>query len=84
MLDEVARLRRRAEFQVAVELLRGADQTGWSRRSRQVVSYEIGSLLERQLRDVDAACVHWAEHQARYPGGRYDASVTRAMARLGC
>jgi len=84
LLEQVAGLRRAGEFQAALDHLRRADPRGWTRRSRQLVSYEIGTLLERQLDDTDAACEHWAAHRAEFPGGRYDAIVERALERLGC
>jgi hypothetical protein len=67
-----------------VDRLRAGERKGWSARGRQLVSYEIGSLLERQLQDVDAACEHWAAHLERYPKGRYDSIIARSIARLGC
>jgi hypothetical protein len=84
LLDEVAALRRAGRFQEAVDRLRAGDPSGWSERSRQLVSYEIGTLLERQLRDTQAACEHWLEHRERFPGGRHDEIVARSIARLGC
>ncbi|MCA9710647.1 MAG: FecR domain-containing protein [Myxococcales bacterium] len=84
LLDEVARLRGQGAYREAVERLRASDGRGFGRRARQVVSYELGTLLERQLGDVAGACAHWAEHQRRYPSGRYAQIVARAQARLGC
>jgi hypothetical protein len=84
LLAEVADLRRRGAYREAVERLRAGDSRSWSRRARQLVSYEIGTLLERQLEDATQACAHWAEHRRRYPNGRHDAIVVRAMERLGC
>jgi hypothetical protein len=84
LLDEVAALRRRGEYQVAVDHLRAGQRKSWSARGRQLVSYEIGTLLERQLQDLDAACEHWAAHRERFPSGRYDSIITRSMARIGC
>jgi ferric-dicitrate binding protein FerR (iron transport regulator) len=84
LLDEVATLRREGRFQDAVDRLRAADSRTFSERSRQLVSYEIGTLLERQLRDVEAACEHWLEHRERFPGGRHDEIVERSIERLGC
>jgi hypothetical protein len=84
LLDEVATLRRAGRFQEAVDHLRAADPSGWTERSRQLVSYEIGTLLERQLRDTAAACEHWVGHRERFPGGRHDEIVARSIARLDC
>lgn len=84
LLDEVAALRRAGAFSQAVARLRAADDRGWSERSRQLVSYEIGALLERQLGESAAACAHWREHRRRFPGGRHDAMVARSLERLHC
>uniref|UniRef100_UPI001C638193 hypothetical protein n=1 Tax=Enhygromyxa salina TaxID=215803 RepID=UPI001C638193 len=84
LLDEIAQLRRQGAFEAALERLRAAEQPSWSRRSRQLVASEIGSLPDRHLRDIDAACVHWRAHRRRHPDGRHDASVARAMERMSC
>lgn len=84
LLDRVATLRRDGAFREAVELLRSTDTHRWSPRARQLVSYEIGTLLERQLGDVEQACAHWTEHRRRFPNGRHDAIVARSLDRLRC
>lgn len=84
LLDEVAALRRAGSFAQAIARLRAADDRGWTDRSRQRVSYEIGALLERQLGDAAAARAHWLEHRRRFPGGRHDAIVARSLERLRC
>lgn len=84
LLAEVAELRREGRYRVAVERLRAADARSWSSRSRQLVSFEIGTLLERQLGDTAAACAHWREHRERFPGGSRDEVVARSLAKLAC
>ncbi|WAS91216.1 FecR family protein [Nannocystis punicea] len=84
LLAEVAGLRREGRYQAAVERLRAADSDDWSARSRQLVSFEIGTLLERQLGDTAAACVHWRAHRERFPDGPRDEIVVRSLTRLGC
>lgn len=84
LLDRVATLRRDGAFREAVELLRSTDTHRWSPRARQLVSYEIGTLLERQIGDVEQACAHWLEHRRRFPNGRHDAIVARSLDRLRC
>lgn len=84
LLERVAALRRDGAFREAVELLRSTDTHRWSPRARQLVSYEIGTLLERQLGDVEQACTHWTEHRRRFPSGRHDAIVARSLDRLRC
>jgi len=84
LLAEIATLRRDGAYREAVERLRATDVRRFSARARQLVSYEIGTLLERQLGDAAEACRHWAEHRRRYPNGRYDAIVARSLERLRC
>lgn len=84
LLAEVAGLRRAGAYREAVERLRHSDTERLDARARQLVSYEIGTLLERQLGDDAQACQHWAAHRRRFPGGRYDAIVVRSLQRLGC
>ncbi|PCC68593.1 FecR family protein [Nannocystis exedens] len=84
LLAEVDALRREGRYQAAVERLRTADSAAWSPRSRQLVSFEIGALLERQLGDAAAACAHWKQHRERFPNGSRDEIVARSLAKLGC
>ncbi|WP_434428060.1 hypothetical protein [Nannocystis pusilla] len=84
LLAEVAALRREGRYSAAVARLRAADAQAWSPRSRQLVSFEIGTLLERQLGDTAAACAHWREHRERFPDGSRDEIVARSLAKLGC
>lgn len=84
LLAEVRELRRRGAYRAAVERLREGERSGWSARGQELVSYEIGALLERQLGDTAAACAHWQAHRRRFPGGRYDGILERTTARLGC
>lgn len=84
LLDEVAALRRAGRFADAVARLRDADTSRWPSRAQQLVSYEIGTLLERQLGDRAAACAHWRAHASRHPDGRHAEAVEAALARLAC
>jgi len=84
VLEEIRQLRRAMQFGQAVERLRVVEHGSWSPRAQQVLSYEIGTILDRQLHDVAAACEHWAKHQRRFPGGRFFGPVAEAMQRLEC
>lgn len=84
LLAEVAALRRTGRFADAVARLRDADTSRWSSRAQQLVSYEIGTLLERQLGDRAAACAHWRAHASRHPDGRHAQAVEAALVRLAC
>jgi len=37
----------------------------------EIMSFELGGLLESKLGDPVAACGHWRAHQRRFPGGQY-------------
>jgi hypothetical protein len=49
-----------------------------------VLSYELGRLLQRRIRDEDAACQHWQRHLERFAKSRYRSRIERAMATLQC
>lgn len=69
-----------AELERALELPDGAYGPG----TRERLSWELGSVLTWQTKDVPAACWHWTIHLKTYPRGRYDLEVTRAVAALEC
>jgi hypothetical protein len=84
IIEEVTRLRAAGEYAEAAGILRRADAARrWDRRTAQVLSYELGTIL-RHLGDKGAACEHWARHQDRFAGGRYARAVADAQAQLGC
>lgn len=84
IVDRVAQLRAQRQYQAAVTLLRDALAQRWDRRTREVLSYELGTILSTRLDDQTAACRHWAEHRQRFPSGRYARAIDRAEDRLGC
>jgi transmembrane sensor len=84
IVEQVAELRAERQYQAAVSLLRDALGRRWDRRTREVLSYELGMILSTQLRDRDGACAHWAAHRERFPAGRYTKAIARAQARVGC
>lgn len=85
IIEEVSRLRAQGRFADAAAVLRRAEaERRWDRRTAQVLSYELGEIIERHLDDEARACAHWARHAERFPGGRYDAAVRAARERLGC
>lgn len=47
----------------------------------EIMSFELGGLLERKLRDSQASCAHWREHQRRFDGGTYGAQVAQSIVR---
>jgi len=84
IVDRVADLRAQRQYQAAVTLLRDALRERWDRRTREVLSYELGTILSTQLRDEAGACAHWAAHREQFPAGRYARAIERAEERLGC
>lgn len=78
LLERIAVLRSRGRYEEAVGLLAGVATTD------ERLSFELGSILTRQLHDVPRACEHWAAHRARFERGRYEPDVVRAVAALGC
>ncbi|MEX1362157.1 MAG: FecR domain-containing protein [Nannocystaceae bacterium] len=84
IVTQVTELRAQRQYRAAVSLLRGALAERWDRRTREVLSYELGTILSTQLPDREAACAHWVEHREQFPAGRYARAVDRAEERLSC
>jgi transmembrane sensor len=84
VVDRVAELRAQRQYQAAVSLLHDALRKRWDRRTREVLSYELGMLLSTQVRDEAGACAHFAAHRQQFPAGRYARAIERVEARLRC
>jgi transmembrane sensor len=84
IVDQVALLRAQRQYQAAASLLRDALRQRLDRRTHEVLSYELGTILSTQLHDEAGACAHWQAHRQRFPAGRYTNAIERAEARLGC
>jgi len=84
IVSEVTELRAQRKYRAAVSLLRGALRERWDRHTREVLSYELGTILSTQLPDHAQACAHWDEHRRQFPSGRYARAIERARARLRC
>lgn len=81
IIEKVTALRARGRYRAAADVLRHALRRSWDRRTAEVLSYELGRILERQLKDPEAACAHWRKHAERFGGGRYADAVERGIAR---
>jgi transmembrane sensor len=81
IIARVNALRASGRYGAAADLLRRALRRPWDRRTAEVLSYELGRILERQLHDEAAACTHWRQHEDRFGGGRYADAVARGMQR---
>ena len=79
IIAEVTDLRSAGRYDQAAKRLRQALGLRWDRRTAQVLSYELGQILERHLHDANAACKHWAKHQRKYPEGRYAGAVATSL-----
>jgi len=85
IIIEVTRLRTQGRYADAAAVLRQAERSHrWDRRTAQVLSYELGQIVERHLGDDEVACVYWTRHERRFPGGRYAKAVAAARERLAC
>jgi len=81
-MAEVAKLRSQGRFEEAAELLREVGPLPAEDRER--LSYERGSMLTYRLDQKEAACAHWAAHEAQFPDGTYAIEVSLAKRKLGC
>lgn len=85
IVSQITDLRAKRQYRAAVSLLRGAiDDRGWDQHTREVLSYELGTILSTQLPDRDKACAHWTKHRQRFAEGRYARAIERAEDRLHC
>lgn len=79
LIERVAALRAAGRYQRAASTLRRALRRSWDARTAQVLSYELGQILDRHLNDTVAACRHWRRHNERYPEGRYAGAVAKTL-----
>lgn len=82
LVEEIERLRAAGQFGDAVAAIESALPT-LSRRDREVLSFELGKLLERS-RGTSAACAHWRTYAKKFAGGRYADLVVEERTRLRC
>lgn len=82
LMAEIAKLRSQGRFEEAAELLREVGPLPAEDRER--LSYERGAMLTYRLDQKDAACAHWAAHEAQFPDGTYAIEVSLAKRKLGC
>jgi FecR protein len=76
-LEQVIQLRARGEYRQALTLLDQVYAESPNAHSREVLSYERGTLLERL--GAANACAQWRSHAAQFPNGRYAASVEQRL-----
>lgn len=84
IIDEVQQLRRSGDYQRAATRLRDALGQRWPKRTAEVLSYELGTILARHLDDRAAACTHWRKHLQRFTTTRYRGQIERSLATLAC
>lgn len=84
IIAQVARLRASGDYQGAANRLSRALRERRSRRTKAVLSYELGTILARHVGDPEAACQHWRRHLDRYGPGRHGRAIERSVGRLGC
>jgi ferric-dicitrate binding protein FerR (iron transport regulator) len=83
-LERVARLRLAGDPEGAAAELQRVAGDDWDERTREVLSFELGRIVEVEIEDRARACAHWASHARSFPSGRYAVEVARALSRLGC
>jgi hypothetical protein len=84
VLERVASLRARKAYDEAANELRGALSTSLKPESRELLSYELGSILTHHLREAPKACAHWKAHLSRFPKGPRAADAKAARDSLKC
>ena len=84
LLNRIAVLRSRGQFEDAVAALRSELEQAHPAPTRERLSYELGAILTLQMGDKVRACAHWRQHQGQFPGGRYDREVAQARGKLEC
>jgi|GEM_PF-1339406 len=84
VIAEAERLRRQGRYADAANILRKALERRWPTRTADVLSYELGRLLERRVRDKASACEHWARHLERFGNTRYRTRIERSLKTLAC
>lgn len=84
VIEAAERLRREGRYTEAAATLREALKRRWPTRTADVLSYELGRLLQRRVHDRDAACEHWRAHLKRFAKTRYRTRIERALSDLQC
>ena len=82
-LDEVARLRSKREYRrarVLVQTLRARASTA---REREVLDYELGTLLEAEHAPQADRCAHWQRFLDAYPSSRYAEAIRKRTVDCG-
>jgi hypothetical protein len=82
LLDQVARRRLAADYREAEALLRGALARIGNEGTAEVLSFELGTVLE--LGAPARACEHWRAHARRFVGGTSMRRTSTHLARLEC
>jgi len=84
VIEAAEKLRRAGRYTEAAATLRAALKRRWPTRTADVLSHELGRLLERRIRDQASACTHWKKHLERFTKTRYRTRIERSMKELGC
>jgi hypothetical protein len=84
LLAELRALRRAGRYVEAERRIERALAEPWPARAREVLHYELGTIVERHTGDAMRACTLWREHLERFPKTRYAAAIGDAKRRLGC
>ncbi len=83
-IDTVAWLRSQKEYPRARALLRRLRVQASTSREREVLDYELGTILKAEQADAAAQCKHWDAFTARYPKTHYADAVRKQQSALQC
>lgn len=84
VLEHVAELRNRGEHEAAIAELRRASGTVRDPKTRERLSFEIGSVLTHQMKQPERACEHWRKHSQMFRAGRYAQEIRLLSQQLRC
>jgi len=80
-VERVNELRAEGRYQEEARLIARLLEAPLAARAAEVLSFELGELLERKLDRRGEACAHWRTHRDRFGEGRYGVELAQAIAR---
>jgi transmembrane sensor len=84
MVDRIAALRASGRYAELADELAAAIAREPRVKTRERLSFELGSDLSYHLGDPGRACAHWEAHLRRFPSGRYTEEANDALRALHC
>jgi transmembrane sensor len=84
IIDRISALRAQGRYRELADELQQLMDRESGPRTRERLSFELGTVLSYHLTDAAHACAHWAEHARTFPGGHYAPEVSHAQKHLHC